>query len=140
MGAIMTTVVVLSPLLTTNMSTKWVPLEAAPEIFNAVSPRGLSDPLVAHRVPHQWSQPLGLPSTLAFNDLFSLDPEFLQFTPEPVFAVLLLFPSRGKLAEARRKEQEDGKGEFKGVEDESKKVWWIKQTVCGSCYVGLLKY
>lgn len=77
----------------------------------------------------QWSEPLGLPSTLAFNDLFSLDPEFLQFTQQPVFAVLLLFPSRGKLAEARKKEQEDGKGEFKDTSDEGKRIWWIKQTV-----------
>ncbi|KAJ9095091.1 hypothetical protein QFC20_006741 [Naganishia adeliensis] len=103
------------------MSTKWVPLEAAPEIFNA------------------WSEPLGLPKTLAFNDLFSLDPEFLQFTQQPVFAVLLLFPSRGKLAEARKKEQEDGKGEWKDTADEDKKIWWIKQTIGNACgSIGLL--
>ncbi|GHJ85334.1 hypothetical protein NliqN6_1736 [Naganishia liquefaciens] len=103
------------------MSTKWVPLEAAPEIFNA------------------WSQPLGLPSTLTFNDLFSLDPEFLQFTTQPVFAVLLLFPSRGKLGEARAKEQEGGKGEFKDTSDRSKKIWWIKQTIGNACgSIGLL--
>jgi ubiquitin carboxyl-terminal hydrolase L3 len=40
-----------------------------------------------------------------------------------VKAVLLLFPCRGELAEARKKEEEDGQGKFEG------KVWWIKQTV-----------
>lgn len=111
------------------MSTKWVPLEAAPEIFNAVCiPRPSTRPSVTDHL-FQWSEPLGLPKTLAFNDLFSLDPEFLQFTQQPVFAVLLLFPSRGKLAEARKKEQEDGKGEWQDTADEDKKIWWIKQTV-----------
>ncbi|KAJ9109204.1 hypothetical protein QFC21_000533 [Naganishia friedmannii] len=98
------------------MATKWVPLEADPEIFNAAS-------------PFLWSAPLGLPKTLKFNDLFSLDPEFLQFIPQPVFAVLLLFPCRGKLGEEREKEEAAGEGEWKGSDDENKKIWWIKQTV-----------
>jgi ubiquitin carboxyl-terminal hydrolase L3 len=55
--------------------------------------------------------------------LFSLDPEFLQFIPKPVKAVLLLFPSRGELAAAREKEEKDGEGKFAG------NVWYIKQTV-----------
>jgi hypothetical protein len=37
--------------------------------------------------------------------------------------VLLLFPSRGELAAAREKEEQDGQGKFSG------NVWWIKQTV-----------
>ena len=41
----------------------------------------------------------------------------------------MLFPSRGKLGEARAKEQEGGKGEFQDTSDDSKKIWWIKQTV-----------
>lgn len=91
-------------------------------------PSSLHFPSIADHL-FQWSEPLGLPQTLAFNDLFSLDSEFLQFTQQPVFAVLLLFPSRGKLGEARKKEQEDGKGEWKDTADEEKKIWWIKQTV-----------
>lgn len=55
--------------------------------------------------------------------MFSLDPEFLQFIPKPVKAVLLLFPSRGELAAAREKEEKDGGGKFSG------NVWYIKQTV-----------
>jgi ubiquitin carboxyl-terminal hydrolase L3 len=66
-----------------------------------------------------------------------LDPEFLQFTPQPVFAVLLLFPSRGKLGEERKKEEEAGEGEWTETDDESKKIWWIKQTVSTNCSYGL---
>jgi hypothetical protein len=78
----------------------------------------------------KWSNPIGLPSgPLSFQDLFSLDPEFLQFIPKPVKAVLLLFPCRGELAEARKKEEEDGEGKFTGD------VWWIKQTVSLSPYL-----
>lgn len=73
----------------------------------------------------QWSRPLGLPeSPLSFQDLFSLDPEFLAFIPSPVKAVLLLFPSRGELHDAREKEEKDGEGKWEG-----EGVWWIKQTV-----------
>lgn len=76
----------------------------------------------------KWSKPLGLPDgPLSFQDLFSLDPEFLQFIPKPVKAVLLLFPSRGELAAAREKEEKEGEGKFEG------NVWWIKQTVGQSC-------
>ena len=73
----------------------------------------------------QWSRSLGLPpSPLSFQDLFSLDDEFLAFVPQPVRAVLLLFPSRGALAAARKEEEEKGEGNYEG------KVWYIKQTVC----------
>jgi hypothetical protein len=76
------------------------------------------------KLTSQWSRPIGLPdSPLSFQDLFSLDPEFLEFIPKPVKAVLLLFPSRGELADARKKEEADGQGKFSGD------IWWIKQTV-----------
>lgn len=73
----------------------------------------------------QWSQPLGLPADgpLVFQDLWSLDDEMLAFVPKPVKAVLLLFPSRGALSEAREKEEKDGEGKFEGD------IWWIKQLV-----------
>ncbi|WOO85633.1 Ubiquitin carboxyl-terminal hydrolase isozyme L3 [Vanrija pseudolonga] len=96
---------------------KWVPLEASPDVFN------------------DWSRALGLPnSPLSFQDLFSLDEEFLSFVPQPVKAVLLLFPSRGELAAAREKEESDGEGKWDG-----KDVWWIKQTIPNACgSIGLL--
>ncbi|WRT66368.1 uncharacterized protein IL334_003323 [Kwoniella shivajii] len=102
------------------MTSKWVPLEASPDVFNA------------------WSEPLGLPETLTFQDLFSLDKEFLQFIPQPHRAVLLLFPSRGKLHDEREREEKDGEGSWKGQE-EGEGVWWIKQTIPNACgSIGLL--
>ncbi|WVQ82384.1 hypothetical protein IAT38_004512 [Cryptococcus sp. DSM 104549] len=94
------------------MPSKWVPLEASPD----------------------WSKPLGLPASLTFQDLFSLDPSFLSFTPPPHRAVLLLFPSRGKLAEDRKKEEAEGDGKWEG-----EGIWWIKQTIPNACgSIGLL--
>nr|ODN97700.1 ubiquitin carboxyl-terminal hydrolase L3 [Cryptococcus depauperatus CBS 7855] len=93
------------------MPSKWVPLEASPD----------------------WSKPLGLPPSLTFQDLFSIDPEFLEMIPHPHRAVLLLFPSRGSLAKAREKEDEENEG-WKG-----EGLWWIKQTIPNACgSIGLL--
>ncbi|WWC70192.1 uncharacterized protein I206_104142 [Kwoniella pini CBS 10737] len=97
-------------------NSKWVPLEASPDVFNS------------------WSEPLGLPTSLTFQDLFSLDSEFLQFIPKPHKAVLLLFPSRGKLHDERKREENQGEGMWKG-----ESVWWIKQTIPNACgSIGLL--
>lgn len=84
---------------------------------------------------NEWARPIGLPtSPLSFQDLFSLDEEFLQFIPQPVKAVLLLFPARGELQEARKAEETAGEGKFEG-----KDVWWIKQTIGNACgSIGLL--
>ncbi|KAH8088235.1 hypothetical protein HD553DRAFT_348742 [Filobasidium floriforme] len=108
-------------------ASKWIPLEASPDVFN------------------QWAAPLGLPQNLGFQDLYSLDPDFLQYTPKPVHAVLLLFPSRGKLAEERKAEEAAGELGWKGREDEEGDgqgqggVWWIKQTTANACgSIGLL--
>lgn len=130
---------------------KWVPLEASPDVslilasklpssfkrlrsavkqvFNAVS-HDYYCPVIEDRITFidtlhiQWSEPLGLPQSLAFQDLFSLDPSFLSFVPAPHRAVLLLFPSKGKLKDERRKEDQDDGNQFNG-----EGIWWIKQTV-----------
>ncbi|OCF36844.1 ubiquitin carboxyl-terminal hydrolase L3 [Kwoniella heveanensis BCC8398] len=105
------------------MPSKWVPLEASPDVFN------------------DWSKPLGLPDSLTFQDLFSLDPDFLTFIPKPHKAVLLLFPSEGKLGEAREMEDKEYNGltgsEGKGWKGDG--VWYIKQTIPNACgSIGLL--
>lgn len=82
------------------------------------------DPWQWKLTTEQWSRPLGLPEhPLSFQDLFSLDEDFLSFIPLPVKAVLLLFPAKGELQAAREKEEQEAP-EWTG-----KDVWWIKQTV-----------
>ncbi|CAD6564744.1 MAG: ubiquitinyl hydrolase 1 [Tremellales sp. Tagirdzhanova-0007] len=99
-----------------SSSAKWVPLESSPEVFNT------------------WARSLGLPeSPLSFQDLFSLEPDFLGFIPKPVKAVLLLFPSSFS-KDVREQEEKDGEGTWEG-----EGVWWIKQTISNACgSIGLL--
>jgi hypothetical protein len=56
--------------------------------------------------------------------------------------VLLLFPSRGKLAEERKAEEAMGELGWKGREDgqEQGGVWWIKQTVSSGGFWVSLRY
>lgn len=65
----------------------WVPLEANPELFT------------------EWCARLGLDtSKFAFYDVFGLDPELLAMVPQPVKAVLFLFPLTPPI-EAQRKNE-----------------------------------
>lgn len=55
--------------------------------------------------------------------MWSLDEEMLSFVPQPVKAVLLLFPARGQLQQVRIKDDAEEGNRFKGD------VWYIKQQV-----------
>ena len=48
---------------------------------------------------------LGVPSVWEINDVYRLDPELLMMLPQPVFALMLLFPITEKYYEYQ-KEQE----------------------------------
>lgn len=101
-------------------SLKWVPLESNPELFT------------------QWSSIMGLDtSRFAFHDIFGLDPELLQLVPQPVQAVLLLFPLTGE-ADKVRKEEDAGVQEAVTAEEQGQ-VMWFKQTIGNACgTIGLL--
>ena len=58
-----------------------------------------------------------------------VDTHFIAFIPQPVRAVLLLFPQRGALAQAREEEEKSDEHKFDGD------VWWVKQTVSTRCLV-----
>ncbi|KAE8260878.1 hypothetical protein A4X13_0g64 [Tilletia indica] len=106
---------------------KWVPLEANPDIFNS------------------WASNMGLDThKLAYHDIFGLDDELLQMVPQPVEAVLLLFPINQAIASFRR-EQDQGKQEQTQPEPETESgnkeesLLWFKQTIGNACgTIGLL--
>ncbi|KAJ6798920.1 ubiquitin carboxyl-terminal hydrolase 3-like [Iris pallida] len=101
-------------------SKRWVPLEANPDVMN------------------QFIWGLGVPLHEAeFNDVYGLDEDLLQMVPQPVLAVLLLFPYSAQLEAERKAEEEQASGTSK--QDHSKKVYYLKQTVANACgTIGLL--
>ena len=81
---------------------------------------------------------LGLSTSLAFHDVFSIDePALIEFVPRPAYALLLIFPVSEIYEKARREEDAD-----KEVYDGSgpkEPVIWYKQTIGNACgLIGLL--
>ncbi|PWN27475.1 cysteine proteinase [Jaminaea rosea] len=101
---------------------RWVPLESNPELFT------------------EWATSLGLPaSQWAYHDIFGLDPELLSMVPQPVQAVLLLFPVSNAYEEQRQKEDEGVEISQKGTELKKGEMMWWKQTIGNACgTMGLL--
>ncbi|KAL3249619.1 hypothetical protein MRX96_055837 [Rhipicephalus microplus] len=87
---------------------KWVPLESNPEF--------------AHK--------LGLPADWSFVDVLGLDDDFLAMVPQPVAALLFLFPITDKYTNfVEQKSQQIAKvGQV--VSD---KVYFMKQTIKNAC-------
>ncbi|OKL61566.1 hypothetical protein UA08_03578 [Talaromyces atroroseus] len=98
----------------------FVPLENNPEVMS-------------HLV-HQ----LGLPTTLGFTDVFSIDePELLAFVPRPANALLLVFPV-SKTYEASRVAEDSSLPDYSGTGPDEP-VLWFKQTIRNACgLIGLL--
>lgn len=91
-------------------SMRWVPLESNPELYTS------------------WSASMGVNTTkFAFTDIYGLDDDLLAMVPQPVEAVLCLFPVSREYEE-RRHEEDEGKEEFVGPEKEGELIWF-KQTV-----------
>ncbi|KAF9457206.1 hypothetical protein BDZ94DRAFT_1228329 [Collybia nuda] len=98
----------------------WIPLENNPDVLNA------------------WAAKAGLVlSSAQFGDVYGLDPELLALVPQPVKAVILLFPISDAI-EAKRKE-EDAKFLVEQQPLLDPTVLWIKQTIPNACgTIGLL--
>ncbi|OMP04018.1 Peptidase C12, ubiquitin carboxyl-terminal hydrolase 1 [Corchorus olitorius] len=94
---------------------RWLPLEANPEVMN------------------QFLWGLGLPVDEAeCCDVYGLDDELLAMVPQPVLAVLFLFPITSQTEEERRQQENEKR-------DISSKVYFLKQTVGNACgTIGLL--
>lgn len=81
---------------------------------------------------------LGLSSSLAFQDVFSLDdPSLLSFIPRPTLALLLVFPVSASY-ESLRVEEDSSLPQYAGYGPEEE-VLWFKQTIRNACgMMGLL--
>ncbi|KAL8885861.1 MAG: hypothetical protein Q9215_006335 [Flavoplaca cf. flavocitrina] len=98
----------------------FIPLENNPEVMTALV------------------QKLGLPQSLAFHDVYSIDePSLLEFVPRPVHALLLVFPVTSTYEESRRTEDEP-LPEYSGS-GSGEEVIWFRQTIRNACgMIGLL--
>ncbi|ETO31397.1 hypothetical protein RFI_05723 [Reticulomyxa filosa] len=67
----------------------WLPLESNPEVLNDFARR------------------MGLPEDYAFHEVFGFDEETLAFTPQPVLAAVLLFPSSKNIKAFKAKQRVD---------------------------------
>ncbi|PWA84457.1 Peptidase C12, ubiquitin carboxyl-terminal hydrolase 1 [Artemisia annua] len=99
----------------TSSSKRWLPLEANPDVMN------------------QFLWGLGLPPGEAeCNDVYGLDEELLAMVPQPVLAVLFLYPITPQ-NEQERLQQSNIK------QDPCEGVYFMRQTVGNACgTIGLL--
>lgn len=93
-----------------------------------------NNPEVMSHLVHQ----LGLPPTLGFTDVYSIDePDLLAFVPRPSHALLLVFPVSKAYEEARIAE-DSAIPEYTGSGPDEP-VMWFKQTIRNACgLIGLL--
>ncbi|KAK9805650.1 hypothetical protein WJX72_010011 [[Myrmecia] bisecta] len=92
---------------------KWLPLESNPDVLN------------------EFAAKLGFDtSQYAFCDVYGLDEELLALVPQPVLAVLLLFPITSKSEAAKQAEEARIQAEGQAV---SSNVYFMKQTISNAC-------
>lgn len=92
-----------------------IPLESNPDIFNELSYK------------------LGLSPILQFHDLYSLtDPDLLSFIPQPVYAIILLFPLTTNYELYRQSTDNISSNKLYNNEN-SEDVMWFKQTIGNGC-------
>ncbi|KAL6903799.1 hypothetical protein ACP4OV_004612 [Aristida adscensionis] len=91
------------------MGKRWLPLEANPDVMN------------------QFMRGLGVPEDVGFCDVYGLDDELLAMVPQPVLAVILLYP------QDRNKEIEASTASSAGTKEPSKNVYFTKQTIGNAC-------
>lgn len=94
-------------------SKRVIPLESNPSIFNSLSKK------------------LGLSPVLQFHDVYSLtDSELLAFLPQPVYAIILLFPLT-KNYEKYRHDADQDQHEYDN--EKLNDIRWFKQTIGNGC-------
>lgn len=101
------------------MVKRWLPLESNPDVMA------------------DFAAKLGLDTAVAsFHDVLGLDDELLLMVPQPVLAVLLIFPITKASQTAKKEEEERISQEGQEV---SPKLYYMKQTIRNACgTIGLL--
>eukprot|EP01025_Chloroclados_australasicus_P044072 TRINITY_DN4749_c0_g2_i1.p1 TRINITY_DN4749_c0_g2~~TRINITY_DN4749_c0_g2_i1.p1 ORF type:complete len:247 (+),score=49.33 TRINITY_DN4749_c0_g2_i1:68-808(+) len=95
---------------------RWLPLESNPEVINS------------------FVQKLGLDTSLfKFQDVYGLDDELLQFIPQPVLALLLLYPIDDKSEKFKQEEENELKNKGEDQKELPKEVYYMKQTIGNAC-------
>lgn len=90
----------------------WLPLESNPEVMN------------------KYLYNLGMPEKYQLVDVYGLDPDLLATIPQPVLAVLLLFPSSEKYDEYKAKQEAEIAEKGQVVTDN---IFYVKQIVTNAC-------
>eukprot|EP00124_Ichthyophonus_hoferi_P003915 Ihof_evm8s378 gene=Ihof_evmTU8s378 len=91
---------------------KWLPFESNPEVMN------------------KYVHSLGVPENWNYYDIYGLDPDLLSMVPQPVGAVLLLFPITEEYEAFRKQEDASLKAIGQAVSD---KVYFTNQTISNAC-------
>jgi len=93
-------------------TTRWLPLESNPQAMN------------------EFAHKLGLSANWAYTDVYGLDPEILSFLPQPVIALLLLFPITENYERHRKQEAEVISRKEQEI---SPNVFFLHQTISNAC-------
>lgn len=93
-------------------ATKWIPLESNPELITKF----------AHK--------LGLPANWSFVDVMGFDNELLAMVPQPVAALLFLFPITDKYTNFVEQKSQQIASAGQVVSDN---VYFMKQTIKNAC-------
>ncbi|KAI8099260.1 ubiquitin carboxyl-terminal esterase L3, isoform CRA_b [Halteromyces radiatus] len=100
---------------------KWLPLEANPDIWTKI--------VQQHGVDSKWS----------YTDVYGFDPELLAMVPQPVKAVIFLFPITEAYENYRRDQEKTVLQQQPTIYEDTKHVHFFKQTISNACgMIGLL--
>lgn len=91
---------------------RWLPLESNPAVMN------------------KFLTGLGVPGSWTIHDVYGLDTELLAMVPQPVGAVILLYPFTDKFEEHKNKQEDELEAAAQVVSED---VYFMKQCVGNAC-------